>query len=147
MSKYESQVLPPLLMLVLLIATAPSISRWKKIGRESSGGDLVVTEDTTEIGTRCAGNATVAVGRANAMGEENKIRTSPLGSRIITTSRSDAIVRFVDGSRMNVMNGYGDDEIPQCGISGYGSHWSVAIDGRHFLPRGPPPTTPPSRPV
>lgn len=51
-----------------------------------------------ENGARCAGNATVAVGRFNAR-VESKICATPLDSRIITASRSDAIVRFVDWSR------------------------------------------------
>ena len=86
--------MPPLPILVLLIATAPSTSRWKNIGRESSGGDLVVTEDTMENGARYAGNATATDGRVKTMEKENKIRDTLLDSRIITTSRSDAIVRF-----------------------------------------------------
>ena len=82
-------------------------------GRESRGGDLVATEDPMENGARYAGNATATDGRVKAMEEENKIRDTLLDSRIITTSRSDAIVRFVDGSRSWQVDGFHlDDEIP-----------------------------------
>ena len=72
-----------------------------------------------ENGARYAGNATAAVGRVKAMEEENKIRDSLLDSRIITTSRSDAIVRFVDGSRSHgrwfcIVGFHLDVEIPKC---------------------------------
>ena len=75
-----------------------------------------------ENGARYAGNATAAVGRVKAMEEENKIRDTLLDSRIITTSRSDAIVRFVDGgSRREESDQQADvdfmlqsDDFPKC---------------------------------